>query len=307
MAILENKAAQMNAEQAHKYKLAQIAASEKGKTYPDIHPGKLYDSAVSAWKTWVKNNEGRAGHTTVSGNIGSFADADIVVRNQKIKSYNEGKTSLAEPVPPKAFKDDNTIDISVLSEGVVYYDPISKGWFTVHGAGSENATIKNAESYIDGWHNINKQSTSQDPDTSSAPDDPDDPDEPDNKEEKIKLTIKTNLKDVDINDKSIIYDEAQKIGIKIVENTGGSKMFIQNLAENEMTLPAFKKLLSEKKMKDTYANVSPKKRGDIFEEVQNIEVTEKMASGGRAGYAEGIGPLEDLQKWWKEQAWNNEG
>ncbi len=81
----------------------------------------------------------------------------------------------------------------------------------------------------------------------------------------------------------------------------------QNLDENEMTLPAFKKLLSEKKMKDTYANVSPKKRGDIFEEVQNIEVTEKMASGGRAGYAEGIGPLEDLQKWWKEQAWNNEG
>ena len=32
-----------------------------------------------------------------------------------------------------------------------------------------------------------------------------------------------------------------------------------------------------------------------------------MASGGRVGYAEGIGPLEDLQKWWKEQAFNNEG
>ena len=138
--------------------------------------------------------------------------------------------------------------------------------------------------------------------------DPDEPDEPDNKEEKIKLTIKTNLKDVDINDKSIIYDEAQKIGIKIVENIGGSKMFIQNLAENEMTLPAFKKLLSEKKMKDLYSQVSPRsdmRRGDIKEE---IKVTEKMAAGGITGYeTEMINPdpdadeMNELISWWKSE------
>ena len=66
------------------------------------------------------------------------------------------------------------------------------------------------------------------------------------KKEEIKLKITTNLKEVDINDPQVIFAEAEKLGIKLVE-PDGSKTWTFNLAENEMTLPAFKKLLEEKK------------------------------------------------------------
>ena len=323
MAILEGQAGRMLSEEERAWKEEQAALERASKekiaadksTYPDMHPGKIYDTYLAKWKQALgKNTQGpgvynHPGWEIVENNIESFVDADIVIRSEKIKSMNEGNRSKAQAVPPVAVQEDGTLDISTLSGGVVYFDPISKEWFTVSDAGTPSASIIPADSYVDGWHNIGTTASSDESDTSDGSDESDTSKKKSDKKEDIKLKITTNLKDVDINDKSVIYDEAAKIGIKIVENPGGSKTWLKNLAENEMSLPAFKKLLSQKKMSDTYAHIkrNPSSKRNFFRETEEIKVTEKMASGGRAGYAEGIGPLEDLQKWWKEQAFNNEG
>ena len=174
MAILEGQAGRMltdeerawkeaQAEIEHQQKLKEIAEAGKYKknTYMDEHPGKTYDKKIKKWTDWSKIYQGQAGHETVSKNIESFAQADMIVKKQQVDDYRAGKTSLAQAVPPEAFKDDGTIDISILTGSVVYYDPISKSWFTVNNAGTENATVISAESYIDGWHNLDQNPQSK--------------------------------------------------------------------------------------------------------------------------------------------------
>ena len=214
-------------------------------------------------------------------------------------------------IPSSAFKKKEgkwDFDLAQLAGGMVYWNPINQKWLVVENAQTADAK----EIYFDTYEQAKGGMAVKMSDETKL--DPDEPDEPDNKEEKIKLTIKTNLKDVDINDKSIIYDEAQKIGIKIVENPGGSKVWLQNLAENEMSLPAFKKLLSQKKMADTYAHIkqNPSSKRNFFRETENIQVTEKMATGGRAGYAAGsIEPdpdadeMNELTAWWMSEVNNS--
>ena len=128
------------------------------------------------------------------------------------------------------------------------------------------------------------------------------------KKEEIKLKITTNLKEVDINDPQVIYAEAEKLGIKLIEPDGG-KTWAMNLAENEMTLPSFKKLLEEKKMSDTYAEVKPNRFGkNRATVIEDIKVAEKMAMGGVAGEDAAVTELDELNNWWKNQlasaAWN---
>ena len=175
LAILESQGGRMLTEEERAWKEEQAALERASKekiaadksTYPDMHPGKLYDDKIKGWKVWVKNNEGRAGHTVVSTNVEAFADADMIIRDEKIKAYTAGKKSLAQAVPPSAFKDNGEIDISILIGGVVYYDPMSKGWFTISNPGTESAEVIEAESYIDGWNNIDP-STSPDSEKKSA-------------------------------------------------------------------------------------------------------------------------------------------
>jgi len=177
IAILESQGGRMLSEEERAWKEEQAILDRASKekiaadksTYPDMHPGKLYDNKIKGWKVWVKNNEGRAGHEVVRDNIESFADADMVIRDEKIKAYTAGKKSLAQSVPPSAFKDDGTVDVSILIGGVVYYDPMSKGWFTISNPGTESAEVIEAESYIDGWNNIDP-STSPDSSQKSADD-----------------------------------------------------------------------------------------------------------------------------------------
>jgi len=126
------------------------------------------------------------------------------------------------------------------------------------------------------------------------------------KKEEIKLKITTNLKDVDINDPQVIYAEAEKVGIKIVEPDGG-KTWAMNLTENQMTLPSFKKLLEEKKMADTYAGANPNRFGKRKQIKDKIQLAE-MSMGGVAGEDVAVSELDELNKWWKNQlasaAWN---
>ena len=174
LAILESQGGRMLSEEERAWKEEQAildrelklqVAKEKG-TYPDMHPGKLYDTYLNKWKTDLgKNTQGPGVYThpgweVVEKNIESFVDADIVIRSEKVKSYTSGQKSLAQSVPPVAFKEDGTVDITLLSGGVVYYNPISKEWFTVSNAGTESAEPIVVESYIDGWNNIDPSTSS---------------------------------------------------------------------------------------------------------------------------------------------------
>jgi len=310
LALLESQAGRMLSDEERAFKAEENRLERESKekiaadksTYPDIHPGKLYDDVVGDWKTWVKNNEGRDGHKTVSGNVGAFADADMVVRNEKVKAYDSERTSLAEPVPPHAFKDDGTLNISILSEGVVYYDPISRGWFTVHNIGTENETLTEAETYIDGWHNSQKAFTGTS--TTDGTNNTNNNTLKSTGTQKIDLVekITDDLTEFDFNDKGAILDEAVKLNIIIVEKKpGDAKNWKSQLGEREMTLVDFTEILKRKQFKDKYAHIKGRNTG-------NISVAQK-ATGGRVGYAEGdiVDPLDDLKLWWKESIENNEG
>ena len=217
-------------------------------------------------------------------------------------------------VPFSAIKKVNgvwDIDLATLAPGMVYWNPVNQQWLIV-----ENARTKDAKEIYYGSYNEakagitaltvkkdEKKSTSSDSDSS----------EKEIKTNEIKTKILTNLKDVDINDKSVIYDEAQKVGIKIVENIEGSKTWLKNLADNEMTLFAFKEILKKKKMNDMYGHISKKKRGDVIEEVTEQVDVANLAAGGRAGYALGnvvnqgeeldadADELNELTSWWKSE------
>ena len=80
-----------------------------------------------------------------------------------------------------------------------------------------------------------------------------------------------------------------------------------------MSLIDFKEILKKKKLSDSYAHLQSgkKQRGDVLTE--EIQVSEAMASGGRAGYALGspefqgeeLDPatddLNELTSWWKSE------
>ena len=85
-----------------------------------------------------------------------------------------------------------------------------------------------------------------------------------------------------------------------------------------MTLPAFKKILYSKKISDSYGHIKPSKRG-TSSQTEEIKLTEKMAGGGRAGYALGspeyqgevaepdldADEMNELTSWWKSEVNNS--
>ena len=191
-----------------------------------------------------------------------------------------------------------------------WFDPTTNQWHVFNDNGSGYVTgdpiksfltVEEAVAYLSG----NKQEIIEDKETLEEKDITSNKKE--EKEEKIKIKITTNLKDVDINDPQVIYAEAEKVGVRLVE-PDGSKNWTFNLAEDQMTLPSFKKLLEEKKMSDTYAKIKPRKRGKIFEQTEDIQITEKMSTGGVAGEDAAVTELDELNNWWKNQlasaAWN---
>jgi hypothetical protein len=191
-----------------------------------------------------------------------------------------------------------------------WFDPTTNQWHVFNDNGSgyitgdpikSFLTVEEAVAHLKGGNQeiIEEKKTLEETDTTSN--------KKEEKKEKIKLKITTNLKDVDINDPQVIYAEAEKLGIKLVEPDGG-KTWTFNLAENEMTLPSFKKLLEEKKMADTYAQVKPNRFGKRKQIKETIQIADKMATGGVAGEDAAVTELDDLNNWWKNQlasaAWN---
>mgnify|MGYP003674646134 FL=1 len=237
---------------------------------------------------------------------GGIAQGRVTIRN--LQTGDEVITAMV--IPSSAFKKIEgqwDFDIAQLAEGMVYWNPMTMRWLIVENAQTSLAN----EIYFDSYEaakggskvkkvdEATKKSLSENPDASDK----------EIKNNEITMKITSNLKDVDITDKSVIYDEAQKIGIKIVENPGGSKTWLQDLADNEMSIFAFTEILKKKKMKDTYGHVSSNKakRGNVFDQVtEEIKVAE-MATGGRAGYASGTEPddLSELTSWWKSEVDNS--
>ena len=219
--------------------------------------------------------------------------------------------SLAMVLPLGVIKKVNGIwdfDVGKLAKGMVYWNPINQKWLIVENARTAEAKEVYFDSYqaAAGGLKVEKSIKQEEKSLSENPDASD----KEIKNNEIKMKITSNLKDVDITDKSVIYDEAAKIGIKIVENPGGSKTWLKDLADNEMTIFAFTEILKKKKMSDTYGHISSSKgkRGDVFDQVtEEIKVAE-MATGGRAGYASGTEPDDDLSEltsWWKSEVDNS--
>ena len=192
-----------------------------------------------------------------------------------------------------------------------WFDPTTNQWHVFNDNGSGYVTgnpvksfltVEEAVAYLKGGNQEiieDKETLETEENTTSN--------KKEEKKEEIKLKITTNLKEVDINDPQVIYAEAEKLGIKLVEPDGG-KTWTFNLAENEMTLPSFKKLLEEKKMADTYAQIKPNRFGKRINKIEDIKIADKMAMGGVAGEDAAVTELDELNNWWKNQlasaAWN---
>jgi len=213
-----------------------------------------------------------------------------------------------------------TYSVNNLVQGMVYFEPTEKRWFVVDSTGEKPTPIfkgsyEEADSAltalgdnIPGSSNKKIKKTNKD-------------DEIEIKTNEIKMKITANLKDVELTD-AVVMDEAAKAGIKLVSSkdfpTKG-KAWKHYLAENEMTLEQFKRILYEKKMSDSYASMTHDRGvGKVIDEVtEEIKVAETMSTGGRAGYALGspepqgeeVEPdtddLNELTSWWKSEVENS--
>ena len=310
LANIESDAARLMAKEKFERDkiLAQISTTNPMLKDKSI-PRQISEATENIIKIASQNRGNPGSEFELSGFAQGIATGLVTIAN--LQKGDEIVTAMV--IPSSAFKkvDGNwDFDLANLSGGMVYWNPINQKWLVVENAQTANAK----EIYFDTYEQAKGGLTvkkSEEEKSENIIDDSEIP-EKEKKNASIKLKITTNLKDVDINDKSVIFDEAAKVGIKIVE-PDGSKTWAMNLAENEMSLPAFKKILQEKKMADSYAHIKPRKRGSTFEETEEIKLTEKMAAGGRAGYYPGgsVEPdldadeLNELTSWWKSEVNNS--
>ena len=310
LANIESDAARLMAKEKFERDkiLAQISTTNPMLKDKSI-PRQISEATENIIKIASQNRGNPGSEFELSGFAQGIATGLVTIAN--LQKGDEIVTAMV--IPSSAFKKVDgqwDFDLANLSGGMVYWNPINQKWLVVENAQTANAK----EIYFDTYEQAKGGLTvkkSEEEKSENIIDDSEIP-EKEKKNASIKLKITTNLKDVDINDKSVIFDEAAKVGIKIVE-PDGSKTWVMNLAENEMSLPAFKKILQEKKMADSYAHIKPRKRGSTFEETEEIKLTEKMAAGGRAGYYPGgsVEPdldadeLNELTSWWKSEVTNS--
>ena len=267
-------------------------------------------------KIWTDDKNNQAGGMTEFESAFStrIPTALVDARMHNSKTRNDPDFVQAEVAPESAYTLTDAgwaLDTSKLSNDRVWFDVTTGTWFFIDDAGNRIADY--SISAVTNKFKANKKGMPVSSEGESVGDnagtiketEKGDVDSKGNlikNKEEIKLKITTNLKDVDINDREFIFSEAEKVGITLVE-PDGTKTWSMNLAENEMTLPAFKKLLQEKKMSDTYARLGKKKNN--FEVKENIQVTEKMATGGVAGEDASISELDELNNWWRNQLATN--
>ena len=305
LANIESDASRLLADEAHVRDLEKIDRQAKSQLNKDY---SIKRQVLDLTKQLNKQAENAAfeGSEFINDGFGQAVAQGIVEINEN--GYH------AMAVPFSAIKKVNgawDIDLATLAPGMVYWNPVNQQWLIVENARTKDAKEIPYGSYHEAKAGLKALETGEGSSTSGTDSTGSESSDTQIKNNEIKMKITTNLKDVDINDKSVIYDEAAKIGIKIVENPGGSKTWLKDLADNEMSIFAFTEILKKKKMSDTYGHVSSSKakRGDVFDQVtEEIKLTEKMAGGGRAGYASGTEPDDDLSEltsWWKSEVDNS--
>lgn len=222
----------------------------------------------------------------------------------------------AMAVPFSAIKKVNgvwDIDLATLAPGMVYWNPVNQSWLIVDKARTKDAKEMYFNSYQEAKAGINALTVDKEEENEL----PSDSSEKEIKTNEIKTKILTNLKGTELTD-TVVMDEAQKVGIKIVDKPeGAGKNWKVALADNEMSLIDFKEILKTKKFSDETAHLKTKKKRNEFipgvEEIKTTEVASNMATGGRAGYALGnvvnqgeeLDPdadeLNELASWWKSE------
>ncbi len=304
LANIESDADRLSLEEKHGRDLELIAAQGKSELNKDYSIERQIMTLTTKLISEAGDNLAMPGADFI---LDGGAQA---IANGTIQINQNGYTAMV--IPMSAIKQVEGVwdfDVGVLAKGMVYWNPINQKWLIVDNARTALAEPVYFDTYDEakGGLKVEKSIKKEEKLISDNPDASD----TEIKNNEIKMKITSNLKDVDITDKSVIYDEAQKVGIKIVENTEGSKQFIKNLADNEMTLFTFTEILKKKKMNDTYGHISSSKvnRGNVIDKVtEEIKLTEKMAGGGRAGYASGTEPDDDLSEltsWWKSEVDNS--
>ena len=305
LANIESDADRLALEEKHARDLELVAANAKSQLNKDY---SIKRQVLDLTKQLNKQAENAAfeGSEFINDGFGQAVAQGIVEINEN--GYH------AMAVPFSAIKKVNgawDIDLATLAPGMVYWNPVNQQWLIV-----ENARTKDAKEIYYGSYNEakagitaltvkkdEKKSTSSDSNASKQ----------EIKNNEITMKITTDLRGVELTD-TVVMDEAAKAGIKIVSVADfppeQKKAWQNYLAENEMTLAQFKKLLQGKKTKDFMALQTHSRLGktdNVIDKVtEEIKVAE-MATGGRAGYASGTEPddLSELTSWWKSEVDNS--
>ena len=310
LANIESDASRLLADEAHVRDLEKIDRQAKSQLNKDY---SIKRQVLDLTKQLNKQAENAAfeGSEFINDGFGQAVAQGIVEINEN--GYH------AMAVPFSAIKKVNgawDIDLATLAPGMVYWNPVNQQWLIV-----ENARTKDAKEIYYGSYNEakagitaltvkkdEKKSTSSDSNASKQ----------EIKNNEITMKITTDLRGVELTD-TVVMDEAAKAGIKIVSVADfppeQKKSWQSHLAENEMTLTQFKKLLQAKKTSDftelqTHSRIDNK---NVIEEIETTDVAETLAGGGRAGYALGnvvnqgeeLDPdtdeLNELTSWWKSE------
>ena len=310
LANIESDASRLLAEEKHARDLEIVAANAKSQLNKDYSIKRQVLDLTKILNKQAENQAFEGAEFINDGFAQSIAQGTVEINEN---GYH------AMVVPMSAIKRVEgiwRINKDILAPGMVYWNPINQQWLIVKNARTKDATPIHYGSYHEAKAGLKVTNTEEGSSTSGADATGSNASDKEIKNNEIKMKIVTNLKDVDITDKSVIYDEAAKVGIKIVENTEGSKQFIKNLADNEMTIFQFKEILKKKKMSDTYGHIATGKRGETSV-IEDIQVAETMATGGRAGYALGspepqgevlepdTDDLNELTSWWKSEVENS--
>ena len=306
LANIESDAARLLAEEAHERDLEKIDRQAKSQLNKDYSIERQILDLTTKLISEAGDNLAMPGADFI---LDGGAQA---IANGTIQINQNGYTAMV--IPMSAIKQVEGVwdfDVGVLAKGMVYWNPINQKWLIVNNARTAQAepvyfdTYEAARGGLKAEKSIKKEEKSivSDPNASDK----------EIKNNEIKMKITTNLKDVELTD-AVVNDEAAKVGIKIVyKPADGSKAWQSHLGENEMTLPQFREILRKKKFSDFVAS----RNTDKLEVTEDIQLTEKMAIGGRAGYALGtpknqgaiVEPetddLNELTSWWKSEVENS--
>jgi len=236
-----------------------------------LHPEKRYDLYHTKWKKDVKDNTQGPGVYTHPGwkivdtNVETFVEGDLIVRDAKKRAKdNRGKY-----VHPTFYKEDGSVDLTLLSGNIVYFDPMSSTWFTVNNPGP-SATPNIVASFTDGLVDLeeNTEPTSKEQKSGSELAVPDG----DNKK------VAKKFEDEDYSQYSA-KDFMPKSGTDVIEES------IKTADQTGEDITKFWEWVSKPK------GVAKKKNDQIV----------KKATGGGVNYAQGSGSLEELKAWWDDR------